>query len=138
MIRSQIDEYLGGPAIRERLNEFERIYKIAVRLAGEAGWKTWSPHAEFGLEHARPEVFTKEIIRRIKDSNAVMIVVPPEDLSAPVEAAVAAMAHKPQLLVCATQPPRILKGLPGVVGVTDYRSSALSHWIHQLMRMPSL
>jgi hypothetical protein len=121
--------YVAGPVIRPIKSrpvtaidrQAERIY---ADISNEGAWATIVlPKQDAELEDAEASDFFDKIADRILASDAVISVMS-EDLSSAVEATVAAMNEKPQLIVAmpGVKIPRLVSGLPAVTKVVDSES----------------
>ena len=110
--------YVVGPVIRDAGTEPQWVNQVysQIRAAVGARVELQVPEAEAQLESAVPPVFLAEILKRIRNAEAVISVYAPESASGPVEMAFAGMLHKPQLVLAqdTAKVPRLIAGLAEV------------------------
>jgi len=115
----------------------ELIYlHIQDRLAGHS---VELPLRTRDLDNLGPTKFCSAVYDMIKASDAVITVLAAQDQSGPGEAVIASTLHKPQCIMeMSGSAPRLLQGLPHVVGVTKIKPGDLgpqvSEAIDRLLR----
>jgi hypothetical protein len=94
------------------------------------------PQAEEKLEEAKPSLFCKVIQERLNKCALAVIVFTGGDVSAAVEAAMASMMQKRQLILAddLRQLPRLLSGLPGVRIVHGTDRMQILHEVQSFFR----
>jgi hypothetical protein len=82
------------------------------------------PRWDRELDALKPDSFNDAIRGRIRSADAVITFLFADDQSAAVEAAMAALAEKPQLIVARDKRsvPRIIAGLPSLVGIVKFEA----------------
>ena len=118
--------YVSGPVMRSTpewdlapwvQGAYERLQAALHARGAEAQM----PRAEADLEAKAPRDFFHAIKKRVTAAQAFVGVVGEGDMSSAIEASMAAVAGKKLLLVVEDggSLPRLLAGLPGVVGVME-------------------
>jgi hypothetical protein len=118
--------YVSGPVMRaapewDLAPWVQEAYQALQGTLRAWGAEAQLPRAESGLERQPPREFFHAIKKRVTSAQAFVGVVGEGDMSTAVEAAMAAVAGKKLLLVVedGAQVPRLLAGLPGMVGVIE-------------------
>ena len=117
------DVYVAGPVVRGPADDDEWTESVFEQLQAEArklGVRLVFPLPEPELEKAEPRAFFQEVSARIGGADAVISVFVPDDRATVVEASVAAMYGKPQLIIARfpDDVPRMLRGMPAEVEVS--------------------
>ncbi len=110
--------HVAGPVIRDRLRGggwVRDAYSAIAQAARDIGSDTTLPYSEPELERAEPAAFFEVVRGRVGRCDIVVTVFTGADVSAGVEAGMAAMLGKKQLIITddPRRLPRLLKGLPG-------------------------
>ncbi len=107
--------YVAGPVI-PRDKGVLALYREIEAAVVDSRAKPDLPFSDPFLERAPSAEFFKAISARIRGSGAVITVMTAGDVSVPVEAAVASLSGKRQLIITRgpAYVPRILSGMPGV------------------------
>lgn len=111
--------YVAGPVIREEANLdpwVQSCYSIIQEAAIYTKQRVAIPYVENSLEQATPREFAAQILGRIRNSRSVVAVFLPNDLSTPIECALAVREGKRVLILHreGVRVPRLLAGLSGV------------------------
>ncbi|MDX2152583.1 MAG: hypothetical protein SFV54_17720 [Bryobacteraceae bacterium] len=103
--------YVGGPVLG-REGELPEWVRDAYGQLARAGLRL--PYAEPELERSRPQAFFQQILTRIRESGAAIVIFTGGDVSGAIEATMASSQNKPVLLMTENQRsvPRLLIGLP--------------------------
>lgn len=114
--------YVAGPVIRDPTGNDDWAESVIALLEAEArklGVRLILPTSEPELEKAEPRAFFREVSARIGGADAVISVFSPDDPATVVEASLAAMYGKPQLILARfpDDVPRLLRGMPAEVAV---------------------
>ncbi|MBI4532102.1 MAG: hypothetical protein HY709_11355 [Candidatus Latescibacteria bacterium] len=116
--------YVAGPVIRPGLanRRFRSVFHDVVTAADATGEKVVLPELDRSLDRLKPPDFVKLISDRIASADGVLTVLTEGDQSAPVEATLAAICQKPQLVLAKNtkRVPRMIRGLPFVVDVVKF------------------
>jgi hypothetical protein len=131
--------YIGGPVERMKSGLTLPVWVYhCYGLFEKIGGAT-RPLLERGLDELEAQSFSREVFRRIRDSEGVMAVFLPGDSGTPVECAVAALSGKQVLIVA--EPfmavPRVLLGMPSV-RVTTFdsgTSKAVERFVNSIRRL---
>lgn len=113
------DLYVSGPVIRPGTRIPEWItgtYDVVFGAAREFDLRVALPERDLELELADPRRFYDSILRRIGESRLAVVVFTGGDVSAGIEASIAANLGKPVVLISdrPEEVPRLLTGLPTV------------------------
>lgn len=105
-----------GTAVRSWVGD---AYRDIMASSRDLNIGATLPEATAELELAEPDDFVEWNRRKIESSDIVITVFAHGDVSAGVEAGMAALLGKQQLIVAedVARLPRMLRGLPGIVGV---------------------
>jgi len=118
--------YVSGPVVDELNNKdaLGRIYILIEKILH--GHKVDLPLRSRDLDKLSPEKFYSSVFDMIARSDGVISVLTEGDQSGPVESTVASFKHKPQCIMeMSATAPRLLRGLPFVVDVTNLESKEL-------------
>jgi nucleoside 2-deoxyribosyltransferase len=132
--------HIAGPVVGRRTpvkGWVAHAYQEIMQSSRDLNLEAMLPEAKPELEAAEPDAFVEWNRQKIDSSDIVITVFAHDDVSAGVEAGMAALLGKQQLIVAedVSRVPRMLRGLPGIVGVLpagDRR--ALSQGIRSFMR----
>lgn len=109
--------YVAGPVVAGPFDRMAGLYEAIQSEAENVGMSASLPVRDADLDLLSPEQFVVAVTERIRSAQSVVTILPRNDQSVPVEAALAAALGKRQVLVLdATDAPRMIVGLPGIVG----------------------
>lgn len=136
--------YVAGPVfpgvpgrLEGELPGFYNFLKSEIESLG--GGEAIVPKRDHELSRMPAEDFYRAIFQRIKESSGMVTVLVEGDQSAPAEAALGAVNLTRQLLVAEfpERVPRILRGLPFIVGVANLRAlTEIRSGLAQLLKLP--
>ena len=116
----QTSVYIAGSVVDVASQHEAALYRAVAELAESRGHSAAVPVREGQLDAMAARDFAEEITSRIAAAEYVVTILTGADPSPPVEAALASMLGKSQIIVSpGAQAPRILAGLRGVVRVVD-------------------
>jgi hypothetical protein len=126
--------YIAGPVIRNGMTKPDWVKPVydQIRTATGTQAELRFPDLEPYLDSAPAAEFRAEILKRIKDADALIGVYTRESASGPVEMAFAGMLQKPQLVLAQQtgDVPRLIAGLANVtVKNTAQVSKAVSEFL---------
>lgn len=123
--------YVSGPVMRsapewDLAPWVQEAYETLQAALKARGAEAQLPRAETDLERKAPREFFHAIKKRVTGAQAFVGVVGEGDMSTAIEASMAAVAGKKLLLVVedGAEVPRLLAGLPGMVGVIEFSDLA--------------
>ncbi len=109
--------FITRPPFMDTADQYARTYRFIDRYCGERNIKVQFPLSEPRLEESNPQEFYSQMESRIEGANIVLTVCSGENLSEPIEAAMASFKQKEQFIAYRDGMfvPRLLRGLPNVI-----------------------
>jgi hypothetical protein len=98
------------------------VYAKLKKVLSRRGYDTAMPALDKAMDELDAREFYRETARRIESCDFVVTIVGRHSMSPPVEAAIASQCNKLQIILTppGRRPPRILAGLPFVLGIGTY------------------
>ena len=129
--------YVSGPPVKE-LEEGRTlhglIYRTIIKVVEKGGQhQVVLPIRTAELDRLSARDFVAAMAKRIADAERVMTVFDKGDQSTPVEATIAALGGKPQFVLEITAAPRLIRGLPGIVGGVTVSAEKLESQIEEAL-----
>ncbi|WLB55850.1 hypothetical protein [Bradyrhizobium japonicum] len=120
--------YVSGPPIaklEEGTSKTALLYQTLARKFG-ADHEIELPIRSAELDKLDARDFVATISKKIGEAEGIITVIEKGDQSTPVEATIASLKGKPQYILEFRGAPRLVRGLPGVMGATKVSTVKLA------------